>query len=321
MMPADVLRKAIRAIKEQTTHPFAVNLFARSSGSPVSLQDLQQAYASDPMLQAIRRDLGLTTPTTYSLRSPPLKDQIEVILQEQVRVVSFTFGLLPPDVMSQLKKAGIYLIGTATSVDEARILKQNQIDAMVAQGAEAGGHRGTFENPDGGLDLSTKDLVKAIKGVVKDVPVLAAGGISSGPLAAEALTHWHADGVVLGTLFMLSKESATPPAHRYVLLHSEQEKPTRITRGLTGRRARGFPNAFMDRMDSLDTKTIPEYDIHSSKTKDIVAHATKNGITDYMLLLAGANASDAAQYSNQGTLSAAEIMRKLMIDIKDCFVV
>ncbi|KAI8381192.1 2-nitropropane dioxygenase [Radiomyces spectabilis] len=323
-MSADTLRQSIRSIREKTCHPFAVNIFCRPD-PPVTHTMLQQQYEADKELAAIRAQLHLSEPEQYTLRSPPLDDQIAVILEEKVKIVSFTFGTLPPKLLDQLWEAGVYTIGTATTVNEALFLAglesgstRRQAHCIVAQGLQAGGHRGTFLNaPD--EQQSTLQLVRSIKEAFAKypdaipVPILAAGGLSNGAQVYEALNKAQADGVVLGTLFMLSKDSSTPDAHRRVLLESQEK--TKLTRSLTGRFARGYPNAFMNRMETVPDDGIPCYDIHSSKTKDIVTYATQHGMADYMLLWSGSNALDAASFTNQATLSATEVMDKLVQEV------
>lgn len=327
MMSPDAMREAIRAIKAKTGYPFAVNLFARDRAP--SAAELQGDYPKvDHVLDAIRKDLNLPKPTSYTMRSPPLDQQIAVILEERVPVVSFTFGLLPKDEVDRLRDAGVYLIGTATTVEEALVIagfgendQSRKADAIVAQGIEAGGHRGAFLKNSMEKQLPTEQLVKEIREAFAkqgslppiDIPLIAAGGLSNGSDAASALFEWKADAVCLGTLFMLSSESSTPDVYRQVLLNSLQ--PTRLTRGLSGRYARGYPNEFMDRMDQV-AEDAPSYDIHSARTKDIVAHANQNKDANFMMLWSGTNSKKAGEYSKRGTLSSAEIMQKLVADIE-----
>ncbi|ORZ24659.1 2-nitropropane dioxygenase [Absidia repens] len=339
MMPTDTMRATIRDIQGMTTSPFAVNLFCRTQEVPTD-DELQGAYNADSQLNIIRKQLSLSTPSKYSLRSPPLIDQVQVILEENVKVVSFTFGHLPDNLTQQLKQQGVYLMGTATTVQEALFLAGSsnvtrKVDCIIAQGIGAGGHRGSFLpttlSPDttttsddtSNQQLPTMELSKAVKHALKDrddIAIVSAGGISSGEEAAfylgtkdSAGQGVSVDGVVMGTLFMLSTDSSTPKAHREALMNDKQ--PTRVTKALTGRYARGIPNALMDKLGELDQDKIPSYDIQSSRTKDIVTHATQNGISDYMLMLSGDRHLAAAKYTENGTLSTTELMEKLVKDI------
>ncbi|KAI7863261.1 2-nitropropane dioxygenase [Spinellus fusiger] len=298
-MGLEDLRAMIRETKALTDHPFAVNLFCISSPRPTQ-EDLQQEYPSDTVLNAIRHTLKLPLPTSFSLKTPVLEHQATIIIEEDVRVVSFTFGCLPEPILHAFRKANIFLIGTATNVEEALALsghdgKEPQADCIVAQGSEAGGHRGSFLYQNQNQDMPTEDLVKAIRAKAPSSfsqPVLAAGGISDGLTAGKALTSWGADGVVCGTLFMLATESATPESHKQAILRGSS---TDMTRAMTGH--------------------PPSHRIQSTKNADILSYATRNNITDYMLLLSTQKTKEVAVYSEQGTLTAAQIIEKLAKDV------
>lgn len=335
MIPAAQLRTTIHNIREKTSRPFAVNLFCRAAKPPTHAE-LQKHYpGTDDVLNEIRTELNLPIPTEFQLRSPPFEDQVNVIVEERVPVVSFTFGLLPDSVLQRLWSAGTFLIGTATTVQEALALAgldpsdpTRKADAIVAQGLEAGGHRGSFlkiSNDDKHhQQLPVADLVKAIRSTQNNgrfpIPIIAAGGISSGTDVYHAIHDWKADGAAIGTLFMMSKESTTPQGHRNYMLSAKTNavEDTKITTAITGKSVRSYPNKLMKRIEEASKKNggvVPSYDIQSSKTKDIAAYATQNGIQDYMMLLSGVNAPLAAEYSEQGNLSAAEILNKLVKDV------
>ncbi|ORX49499.1 NPD-domain-containing protein [Hesseltinella vesiculosa] len=328
MLAPDALRRAIREMKSLTSQPFAVNLFCRMQPPPTQEQ-LDQTYPSDQLLAAVRSKLGLHAPEKVTLRSPPLQDQVQVILEEGVPVVSFTFGYLPDEMVRSLKAKGIYLMGTATTVAEALVLagdspEERKVDCVIAQGLEAGGHRGSFlptttTDPQGDLHQRQQPalaLAQSLRQALqhrKDIAIVAAGGISNGQDAARYLVDQPpvADGVVMGTLFMLSSASSTPPAHREALLNDTQH--TQLSNRMTGRFARGIPNALMKTMEEADT--VPSYDIHSAKTKDIVTYATEHSNADYMLLLTGERHLEAAKYTERGTMSPGDIVNKLVKDI------
>ncbi|KAI8061157.1 2-nitropropane dioxygenase [Gongronella butleri] len=334
-LPADALRETIRDIKAQTSRPFAVNLFCRMQAAPTQAE-LQATYPSDEKLAAIRGKLGIAAPQQVTLRSPPLEDQVQVVLDEGVPVVSYTFGYLPQEMARALKAKGVYLMGTATTVAEALVLAgaspdDRKVDCVIAQGWEAGGHRGSFlptttppTDDQDKLEHSqqpTLKLARAVRAALRDrddIAIVAAGGISNAEDAAAFLapgandgSSAPVDGLVLGTLFMVSSTSGTPPLHREALMRDTQ--PTKVSRGMTGRFARGIPNELMRTFD--DAPDLPSYDIHSSKTKDIIAHANQNSISDYMLLLSGDKHLDAAKYTENSTLSAEQVMNKLSNDL------
>lgn len=332
-MPVAQLRTTIHAIKEKTDKKYAVNLFCRPPRSPTPAELGKHYPGVDDVLNDIRKELNIPIPTEYTLRSPPFEDQVNVLLEERVPVVSFTFGLLPDSTLQRFWSAGTYLIGTATTVQEALVLAgldpsdpTRKADAIVAQGLEAGGHRGSFLSGKGPNheQLSTEELIRSIRsatggngGIKKfPIPVLAAGGLSTGEDVFKALNNWNADGAVLGTLFMMAKESATPQAHKEYMIEAQngQLEGTKITTAISGKNVRSYPNKLMKRIEESGAE-VPTYEIQSSKTKDIAAHATQHGIKDYMMLLTGANSSNAVQYSENGTLSAAEILNKVVADV------
>ncbi|RCI05737.1 hypothetical protein CU098_009284 [Rhizopus stolonifer] len=328
MIPPSQLRTTIQAIQAKTSKPFAVNLFCRPT-QPVTEAELQEHCPHiDDVLNQIRLELGIPIPTEYKLRSPPLDEQVAVLLETKVPVVSFTFGMLPNPLRDKLWDAGTYLIGTATTVQEALMLagldpadSTRKADAIVAQGLEAGGHRGSFLHGTGEnhQPMLRSDLIKAIRHYDLPIPLLAAGGISHGEDVYRVLQD--ADGAVIGTLFMLATESATPPPHREYMLHAEKDgvESTKITTAITGKQVRSYPNKLMKRIEQVVAETgaqVPVYDIHSSKTKDIATFATMHGLKDYMLLLSGANTSEAVNFSEQGTLSALDILQKLVTEVE-----
>ncbi|KAI9261713.1 2-nitropropane dioxygenase [Sporodiniella umbellata] len=323
-MAVDQLRETVREIRQATGKPFAVNLFCRPMVATTK-EALQKEYATDQVLNKIREELQITIPSRFELRSPPLEEQIEVLVEEKVPVVSFTFGTLPEPAMRRLWDAGTYLIGTATTLDEALVLAgasdaSRKADAILLQGLEAGGHRGSFlksESQEGQRPLLT--LVKEVKAALgeRGMPLVAAGGLSTGEDVVGVLKAG-ADGAALGTLFMLATESTSPKAHREKMIRASAEESPELGRGWTGRWARGIPNALNRRVESSG-HPIPAYDIHSSKTKDIAAHCAQQGIADYMLLLTGQNVRQASAYSQQGTLSASHLVAQLVADITRVF--
>jgi nitronate monooxygenase len=198
----DELRAAIRAVLQLTDAPFMVNLFAWPE--PDAAPDAH----------------------------PALDEQLAVVVEEQVPVFSFTFGI--PD-FGDVKSAGATIVGTATTVAEARALEAAGVDIVVAQGWEAGGHRGTFESPPAEVEVGGLALVPQVVDAVS-VPVLAAGGIMDGRGIAAALALG-AGGASLGTAFLTTSEAATPPAFRRLLARTPADG-TRVSRVFSGREAR-----------------------------------------------------------------------------------
>lgn len=222
--PPDELREQIRAVRALTAKPFGVNLFAELPAP--SLRGVQDWATA----------AGVPVPAVAGPAGPRLADQLAVVAQERVPVLSFTFGLVPLDGLDCV------VLGTATTVAEARALQEHGVHAIVAQGSEAGGHRATFLGPVDAALIGTMALVPQVVDAV-DVPVVAAGGIMDGRgiAAARALG---AQGAQLGTAFLGTDEAAVP-ADYLAALHA----PTTVTRSLTGRAARSVRTPYVDRME------------------------------------------------------------------------
>jgi nitronate monooxygenase len=224
LLAPDELRAAIRATRALTDRPFAVNLFA-----PLP----------PPSIDRVAEWARLTGVPVPPLGSPPdFADQLAVLVEQRVPVFSFTFGIPPLDGLD-----GMTTVGTATTVAEAVALERAGVSAVVAQGFEAGGHRGSFLRPAEQSLLGTFVLVPQVVDAVS-VPVLASGGIMDGRGIAAALTLGAA-GVQLGTAFLGTDEAGTSPAHRQALAAE-----TTITRVLTGRHARAVRTPLVDRLEA-----------------------------------------------------------------------
>jgi nitronate monooxygenase len=232
----DDLRAAIGEVRALTDAPFAVNLFAPLDAAEPTPEALAAVQA---FLAPHRERLGL--PPAQPPRRPPwtFADQLDVVLEELPAAFSFTFGA--PE-LSALREAGIATLGTATTVAEARALEQSGVDAVVAQGSEAGGHRGTFLAAFGDSLVGTLALVPQVVDAVS-VPVVAAGGIADGRGLAAALVLGAA-GAQVGTAFLYAAESGVTPAWREAL----RERPTTVTDGWSGRFARSARTPFIDEL-------------------------------------------------------------------------
>jgi nitronate monooxygenase len=231
MLPPADLRAAIRETRALTDRPFAVNLFA-----PLPAP-------SGERLRAWAELLGVPVPE--SREAVRFEDALAVLLEERVPVFSFTFGIPPLDGVD------VVTIGTATTAAEAAALEAAGVDAVVAQGSEAGGHRGTFLAPVERSLVPTADLVPEVAAAVS-VPVLASGGIMDGSGIAAAL-DLGAQGVQLGTAFLRADEAGTTEGHRLAL-----GRPTTITRVMTGRHARAVRRPLIDRLEGSGLEP-PDY--------------------------------------------------------------
>ncbi|MEK9968774.1 MAG: DUF561 domain-containing protein [Ferrovibrio sp.] len=278
-MTPQVIRDNIRAIRAGTDRPFHVNLFA-----PTPWQaDPDKIAAYRKELGAAHDVLGLPVPELPNSYQEAFEAQFAVVLEEAPAVFSFTFGMPKPDQIAALKGRNILVIGTATTVAEARALEQIGVDAIAAQGAEAGGHRGSFLDSMEHSLVGTMALVPQIVSAVK-LPVIAAGGIGDGRGVAAALCLG-ASAVSLGTSFLLAEEIGLGAGYK-ALLQDEQAEHTALTRAFSGRHARGIRNAFLDRLAGRDD-LIPDFPVANAMSRAMRSAASKAGQTDYQSLWAG----------------------------------
>ncbi|WP_134091282.1 nitronate monooxygenase family protein [Olivibacter sp. XZL3] len=289
--------KALALIKETkagTDRPFAVNLFAHALISEVNEEHIQKM--EDYLEQIHRRHhLPFERKAISDYRFYNHLDQIDVLLDGQVSIISFTFGLPEPDVIERLHAQGIKVIGTATSVKEARLLDKAGVDAIVAQGIEAGGHRGTFIE---GEPLPQVGLISLIPQVVDcvSIPVIAAGGLFDCRTIKAAFVLGAA-AVQLGSYFIATDESAASEIYKERLLNST-DTSSELTRAFTGKWARGIRNSFMQEMKSSDL-TIPYYTYQNSLTSALRDYGKTKGIGDLISLWAGQSASRGKRGSTQ----------------------
>lgn len=307
MTPEEIAR-AIVEIRSLTNRPFAVNLFAGGpdgSGTRDSAEMLT-------VMASFHAKLGLPAPTNPSSSLPPFAQQVKAVLDAQVPIFSFTFGIPEADILVRMKARGIKLIGTATTVAEARALHAAGIDAIVAQGSEAGAHRGTFLASCEGSLVATMALVPQIAGAVP-LPVIASGGIMDGRgiVAAAALG---ASAVQMGTAFLLCPESGASEAYR-AAIRAARDDATILTRAFSGRLARGIPNLFATSMKEHERSILP-YPAQNNLTRPMRTAAAKKGDADYLSLWAGqaaslARAMPAADLVEQLVKEAAEVAASL----------
>ncbi|GGJ03315.1 nitronate monooxygenase [Alicyclobacillus cellulosilyticus] len=278
-MAPDDLRTAIRQVKRLTNCPFAVNLFVETE-TVASDDEIAQM---NRYLDQIRAHLGLGPSPKLDQYTQSFADQIQVVLDECVPVFSFTFGIPPRDVIAQLKQRGIVVIGTATTVNEAIELEAAGVDAVVAQGSEAGGHRGTFLSDVSRSLIGTMALVPQVVDHVS-VPVIASGGIMDGRglIACFALG---ASAVQMGTAFLACPESGAHALYKQRVLNSTEDA-TEITWAYSGKAARGIRTQFMERMKGYPGN-IPPYPVQNALTQDIRRAAAKQNNPEYMSLWAG----------------------------------
>jgi nitronate monooxygenase len=275
------LRLTIRQVKSLTNKPFGVNVFVPTGPIENEKPLIEKTKA---ILEPIRSRFDAKWPSSVTSQSIRMEDQLQIIYEEKIPFLSFTFGLFPKETLLPFKEKGVYIMGTATTVDEAVALEESGVDAIVVQGVEAGGHRGTFSptDPERGL-IGLMALIPQVKAETSK-PLIAAGGImnGNGMLAAMALG---ADAVQCGTAFLTCQEAGTHPSHKArILTASETDIVTTI--GLTGRAARGISNQFTQELSAVEKEMAP-FPLTNQLTSDIRKQAGKREEAEYMSLWAG----------------------------------
>ena len=300
-MKPDVLRTQIRKIRALTDRPFNINLFA-----PHSEQFDAEAVpgeAARKLLEKYHEELGLGEPAIPSDIFGPAEEQLEVLIAEKVPVISFHFGIEAHHV-NAIHSAGSKVICSATTVEEAAHLESQGCDAVIAQGSEAGGHRGTFIGNFQNALIGTMALVPQIVDAIS-VPVIAAGGImdARGILACKALG---ASGVQMGTAFLGCPESGIAEVWRDQLKASSPSR-TLVTKVMSGKPARGLSNRYIEDMEALKEGTMP-YPLQYALSSAIRRKAVEQGNPDFL-----------AMWSGQGVgmlkeLSAADLLKALVTE-------
>jgi len=295
----ETIRNALRKIRELTDKPFAVNLFIS-----------QACQASSTQISAMTHILGKLSPRQFKPADPnawpDFAEQLQVILEEKIPFFSFTFGIPDEVSLTKLKQSKTVLFGTATTLAEALLLESQGIDIIVAQGYEAGGHRGSFLAPAEHSMLGTLALIPQIVDKVK-LPVVAAGGImdARGIVAALVLG---ASAVQMGTAFLSCPETSIHPLYREKLLTCSTDN-TRLTRAFSGKLARGINTKFIEEMAEYESQIL-DYPLQNNLTRPLRELASQQGISDYMALWAGQAAS-----LSKG-ISAATLIQTLAKDVR-----
>lgn len=300
-MSPEAIRTAIKKIRELTANPFTVNLFIPNEHHATEEQIKQSVKA----IQACCPELNFTVPLTPPPYAQSFDQQMAVLLEEHVPVFSFTFGLPSAKWIALCKENKITLLGTATTLEEAQYLQANHIDAVIAQGSEAGGHRGTFL---GSVETSLHSTfaLTALLTEHINLPVIASGGIMEAKGIVTALTQG-AQAVQMGSAFLCCKESGIHPLYKKILLTSSSDTTT-LTRVFSGRYARGITNTFIQRMQA-HANDVLDYPIQNALTSTMRKEAAQQNNTDFMSLWAGQSAFLCKE------LSAAELVKELNNDV------
>jgi nitronate monooxygenase len=300
MLSPDGLRDEIQKVQAGTSRPYNVNFFCHT----LPLPDEAREAAWRKLLAPYYAEFGIDPESTTAgpVRSPFSSDYADAIEPFKPPVVSFHFGLPSPDLVKRVKSWGSLVLGCATTVDEALWLRARGVDAIIAQGNEAGGHRGNFLTSDLTTQIGTFALVPQVASAVR-MPVIAAGGIADSRGVAAAL-RLGAVAAQVGTAYLLCPEATTSAVHR-AALESEAVKRTALTNLFSGRPARGIVNRIMRELGPISA-SAPEYPLATAALAPIRAAAEANGNGDFSPLWSGENVSGCRAWP------AAEITQALV---------
>jgi len=280
LTPEQIIATAA-AVRARTSRPFGINLFAplppsESRARPETMLERLEPYFAE---------LGLPIPSLPKSTPSPFHEQLAAALESGASVFSFTFGELPASAMEAIRALNMFVIGTATTVEEAIALERSGVDAVVAQGSEAGGHRGTFRGDFASGMVGGISLVPQVVDAVR-IPVIASGGIMDGRgiVAAMALG---ASAVQMGTAFLTCEEAGIPDAYKQSILNAREDQ-TRITRAFSGRPARGIVNRFMIEVEfnESDDAILP-FPLQNSLTRPLRTEAARQGRSEFLSLWSG----------------------------------
>ena len=302
MLSAEQIARDLGVIRQRTAKPVNINFFCHAQPAPSAEREERWRARLAPYYRELGLDPAAAGPGTE--RRP--FDDVACALVEQHRpaVVSFHFGLPEPRLLARVKATGAVVLSSATSVAEARWLEQRGCDVVIAQGYEAGGHRGMFLSDDIATQAGTLALVPQVVDAVK-VPVIATGGISDarGIAAAFALG---AAAVQVGSAYLHSPEAKLHPGHR-AALKSAQDSATAVTNVLTGRPARGVINRMMRELGPMSAEA-PAFPLAANTSATLRASAEAAGSVDFSPLWAG-------QAAGLGrAMPAGELTRRLMAE-------
>lgn len=299
-LSAEQIAETARAVRERTSRPFGINLFVPVPPSQPR-DDLHPAFDA---LAPYHAELRMPPPVLPARLIQDFDGQMAAALESGASVFSFTFGLLPEAAMRALRSRRLVVMGTATTVDEAIALERAGVDAIIAQGSEAGAHRGSFDARTGfdAAMIGTLALVPQMVDAVR-VPVVASGGIMDGRGIAAALALG-ADAVQMGTAFLTTAESGIPPAYKDAIL-AARETDTRVTRAFSGRAARGLVNRFMDEVEQRGPDANLGYPAQNALTRPLRSEAAKQNRPEFLSLWAGQGVRLARRET------AADLVRRL----------
>ena len=303
--PLEKIRENVQALRTATDKPFNLNFFTHSPPK----ENIEINSRTRDRIRPFYEELGLTDVPEFA--ETPFgtfdADTLSLLLELKPVVTSFHFGLPGMKMVEALKDYGCVILCTATTVAEARTLNEAGVDAIIAQGWEAGGHRGTFDTTYEDFGVGSMALVPQVVDAV-DVPVIAAGGIADGRGIAAAFALG-ARGVQMGTAFLSCPEAEVSDAHRAAIRNATDED-TRLTRAFSGRPARAKNNRYIDAMAEHRTP-LPDFPTMYGFSGPLQEQGAERKDSDFQFLLYG----QAAGLNRE--LPAAELVRTLVKDAQN----
>jgi nitronate monooxygenase len=299
MLSEERLLAQLSRMRATTTAPFQANFFCHQD--PIT--DVQAMARWQDRLRPYHAKLGLDVvpAATGSARRPFSAVQLEILKATPPDLVSFHFGLPPPNLLAELRSLGLLILSTATTVEEGLYLAARGVDGIIAQGLEAGGHRGMFLRDDLAGQLDTLSLVRNLVRAT-DLPIIAAGGIVDADSARSAIAAG-ACAVQAGTAFLACTEATTSAVHRAALAETPHRK-TRITRLFTGRPAQGLINRLM--VDLAGQESLaPAFPLAANALAPLRSVAERAGSSDFSPLWCG------TRVDGVRSVPAAEVIRSI----------
>ena len=299
MLGIDAIRREFESILSRTSKPFNVNFFCHNPPTP----NLEKERAWQALFSSYYTEfeIDLETIPTGVARLPFNREMADLVCEFRPKVVSFHFGLPSPELLAMVKGCGAKVVSSATTVEEAIWLQDHGVDAVIAQGLEAGGHRGMFLTADINSQLGTFALLPQVVAAVR-VPVIAAGGIATAR-GVKAALDLGASAVQIGTAFMLCPEATTSTVHR-AALKSDEARLTALTNVFTGRPARGIVNRMVRELGPM-CSMAPEFPKATAASFQLRQKLEGLGKGDFSPLWAGQNTSGCKE------VSAAQLTQEL----------
>lgn len=304
-MSLDAMQEQIKEIKQLTTGNFGVNLFVPNEFhvTPDEIESAENA------LKPIREKLKLEDQRQldlpdYKMNIEIFEELIQIVINENIRVCSFTFGLPPKEIVRELKTHNIILLGTATTVREAIEAENSGMDAVIVQGSEAGGHRGNFISGDKESLIGLISLIPQVADHVK-IPVIAAGGIMDGRGLMASLCLG-AKAVQMGTAFLTCTESGAHQLYKNAILDASEDQMV-LTNAFSGKWARGMKNRFIEEMQEKEV-SFPQFPVQNALTQSIRKASAAQNNPEFMSLWSGQSPRLAK------TQSAEDLIRRIVND-------